>query len=203
MAIKGYDSTGRQAAARERRMRVLDAAAYLFTHQGWRPTTLEQVAERAGLAPDVVARAFGGKAPLLMAAFRRASFGDYDNLQSAYAGLLLHVGQDVDQRLDAIVDFATGALRAMSGMVPALQQAADEDEAVRELVDLARIRRRTTSAEIVAMATRHGAAQPDAVETVYVLTSGETFLQYVEELSHSPVQYTAWLRRSIDRAVNG
>ena len=184
-------------------MRVLDAAADLFTTQGWRLTTFEQVAEKAALSPEVLERAFGGKAALLMAAFRRASFGDYDNLQAAYAGLLLHAGQEVDQRLDAIVEFATGALRAMSGMVPALQQAADEDESVRELVDLARIRRRTTSAEIVVMATRHGVARPDAVDTVYVLTSGETYLQYVDELGHSPAEYTAWLRRSIDRAVNG
>lgn len=184
-------------------MRVLDAAADLFTSQGWQQTTLEEVAAKSGIAPEVVARAFGGKAALLMAAFRRASFGDYDNLQAAYAGLLLHAGQEVDQRLDAIVEFAGGALRAMAGMVPALQQAAAEDDAVRELVDLARARRRTTSAEIVVMATRHGAVQPDAVDTVYVLTSGETYLQYVEELGHTPQEYARWLRRSIDRAVNG
>ncbi len=184
-------------------MRVLDAAADLFSSQGWRQTTVEEVADKAGIAPEVVARAFGTKAALLMAAFRRASFGDYDNLQAAYAGLLLHAGQEVDHRLDAIVEFASGALRAMSGMVPALQQAADEDEAVRELVDLARIRRRTTSAEIVVMVTRQGVARPDAVDTVYVLTSGEAYLQYVEELGHTSQQYADWLRRSIDRAVNG
>ncbi|SDS82938.1 DNA-binding transcriptional regulator, AcrR family [Nocardioides scoriae] len=203
MAIKGFDPDGRQAAAHRRRMEVLDAAVAEFADHGWRGTTFEGVAQRSGSSVASVARVYTDKAGLLMAAFRRASFGDYDNLQAAYAGLRLHAGMSVDERLGTIADFVSGVMQRVAPLISPLQQAIAEDERIRELVEMARARRLSTSQELVRIISRDGQPRGGAVEQVYVLTSGETYLQVVEELHHPAEAYADWLRSALDVAVNG
>ena len=182
MAIKGFDPDGRQAAAHQRRMEVLDAAVEEFGERGWHGTDFAGVAARAGSSVAAVSHVYTDRAGLLMAAFRRASFGDYDNLQAAYAGLRLHAGMDVDDRLTAISEFVAGAMERVAPLIAPLQQAIAEDERIRELVGLARGRRRSTTQDIVRIVSRDGQPCAGAMEHVYVLTSGETYLQLVEEL---------------------
>src|SRR3954452_21063001 len=56
-----YDSSRRQAAAAERRQRILDAASALFRSDGYGATSVAAIARRAGVAPDTVYASVGPK----------------------------------------------------------------------------------------------------------------------------------------------
>jgi AcrR family transcriptional regulator len=66
----------RAARTRATRRRIVDAAAELFVGQGYAGSTLEQVAERAGVAVQTVYFHFGNKRTLLKEAVDIAAAGD-------------------------------------------------------------------------------------------------------------------------------
>lgn len=199
-----YDSSKRQAAALERRERVLDVASRRFIEDGWTRTSVAVVAAEAGVSTELVSRAFGDKAALLMAAFRRISFGALPDLQAAFGALRLEDEPDLDVRLDRFVEFACNAVEAMAPLVPALHRAADQDDSARRLVERARRRRKGTSAELVTLLSAPGAVvRPGAADVVYVLTSGEIYLQFVEEVGWTTAEFASWLRQSLKDAVSG
>lgn len=199
-----YDSSKRQAAALERRERVLEVATRRFIEDGWSHTSVAAVAAEAGVSTELVSRAFGDKAALLMAAFRRTSFGALPDLQAAFGALRLADEPDLDVRLDRFVEFACNAFEAMAPLVPALHRAADQDDSARRLVEQARERRRGTSAELVSLLGAPGSVvRPGAADAVYVLTSGEIYLQFVDEVGWTRVEFSRWLRQSLKDAVSG
>ena len=73
-AGRGPGRRGDQARATRRR--IVDAAAELFIRYGYAATTLEQVAERAGVAVQTVYFHFGNKRTLLKQAVDIAAAGD-------------------------------------------------------------------------------------------------------------------------------
>jgi AcrR family transcriptional regulator len=66
----------RNAQARATRRRIIDAAAQLFIADGYAATTLEQIAERAGVAVQTVYFHFGNKRTVLKEAVDVAAVGD-------------------------------------------------------------------------------------------------------------------------------
>jgi AcrR family transcriptional regulator len=62
-----YDSQVRREAAAQTRARILDAAWARFDDQGYARTTIRQIAEDAGVAPDTVYAVFGNKPSVLTA----------------------------------------------------------------------------------------------------------------------------------------
>ncbi len=70
-----YDSSGRQAQARQNRETVLDAAQRLFLHGGYAVTTIAAIARKAGVSVETIYKAFGGKAGLVRAIYERGLAG--------------------------------------------------------------------------------------------------------------------------------
>jgi len=66
----------RGAQARATRRRIVDAAAAAFVENGYTATTLEQIAEQAGVAVQTVYFHFGNKRTVLKAAVDIAAVGD-------------------------------------------------------------------------------------------------------------------------------
>jgi AcrR family transcriptional regulator len=67
-AENGARPRGRRPGPSTTREEILDAARSLFGTHGYDRTTLRMIAERAGVDPALVARAFGGKEGLFLAA---------------------------------------------------------------------------------------------------------------------------------------
>jgi AcrR family transcriptional regulator len=61
----------RRRDSADSRRRLLEAAAALFAARGYHQTTLREVGQRAGVDPALIARYFGSKAELYLAALRR------------------------------------------------------------------------------------------------------------------------------------
>lgn len=76
--VKGHPKTSTRRAERARltRGRIIHAAAELFVERGYGATTLDQVAERAGVAVQTVYFHFGNKSTLLKLALDVAAVGD-------------------------------------------------------------------------------------------------------------------------------
>jgi AcrR family transcriptional regulator len=71
-----YDASGRQERARARRRAMVLAAKELFERDGFQPTTIAAVAERAGVSAESVYKAFGTKAAVAKAVFDFVIAGD-------------------------------------------------------------------------------------------------------------------------------
>lgn len=76
--------TPRRRDSADSRRRLLESADALFSERGYHQTTLREVGQRAGVDPALIARYFGSKAELYLAALRRDVPGaqepfDFDN----------------------------------------------------------------------------------------------------------------------------
>ncbi|UGT56133.1 TetR/AcrR family transcriptional regulator [Nocardia asteroides] len=78
-----YDASGRRAQARARRHAMVTAAKDLFERDGFRPTTIAAIAERAGVSAESVYKAFGTKAALAKAVFDVVIAGDDEDVPVA------------------------------------------------------------------------------------------------------------------------
>lgn len=200
---RSYDSSGRQAAAIRRRECVVAVAIQLFATHGWTGTTLAMVAKEAGVSTELVSGAFGGKPGLLLAAARSSTFAPGETLTEAVASIHLADVDGVDARMAAAVSFAVKSLRAMAPLMPAMIHAANEDEQALALIQEGRTRRSQMSRDMVRLLQRsEGEPDPNAVDLVYLVTSGEVYLQLVLELGWSEERFAAWLRDELERIVN-
>ena len=75
-AVAGRGKTRRGEQARATRRRIVDAASALFIENGYPPTTLDQIAARAGVAVQTVYFHFGNKRTVLKEAVDVAAVGD-------------------------------------------------------------------------------------------------------------------------------
>jgi AcrR family transcriptional regulator len=73
---RSYDSSRRQAQARQTRSAVLESARTELLAKGYAGTTIAAVARGAGVSVETVYKAFGNKAGLLKATFDVAIVGD-------------------------------------------------------------------------------------------------------------------------------
>jgi AcrR family transcriptional regulator len=71
-----YDASNRRSKASARRHAVVLAATALFERDGFRPTTITAVAERAGVSVESIDKGFGTKAALAKAVFDFVIAGD-------------------------------------------------------------------------------------------------------------------------------
>ncbi len=74
---------GKRRAASESRERILDSAAQVFATYGFRHTTFEEVATRAGVSRTLLYRHFDGKTDLLRAVRERALTAWADSVSRA------------------------------------------------------------------------------------------------------------------------
>ena len=81
MAVKrSYSSTKRQAQARETRRSILEAALELFVTSGYAATSIQTIAEQAGVAVQTVYAVFGTKRELLRQLIESTIAGDDEPL---------------------------------------------------------------------------------------------------------------------------
>ncbi len=201
MSTRPYDASRRRAAAEQRRLGIVEAAARLFAERGWTGTTLGDIATAAGVSLELVTKAFGNKASLLQASLSQVGFSGYPDVAAAFEGLGLDSAADFDARLDAIVEFTCDTLARLGPLVPALVSGAEQHPVLREEMLAAREAHVRSSAAAVRLLAGEGAPD-DAVDVVYVLTRAETYLAFVQQRDWEPARYAAWLRRALRQVVN-
>lgn len=130
-----YRSRLRAEQAAATRRLVLDAATRLFLERGYAGTSMDAIAEEAGVGRSTVFAAAGGKAWLLKTAYDRAIVGDDEQVPFARRPEVrkLFVMNDPTEIVTAYAGLISDAERRVSAIYEVVRSAAAADPEVHEL----------------------------------------------------------------------
>ena len=205
---RSYDTAQRRLQSAASRQRIVDEARRLFLANGYRTTTIAEIASAAGVNPDTVYRLVGRKPMVLRELIEQALSGT----DHAIAGEdRSHVRAMVIEP-DPVVklEIYAAALRATHGrMAPlflALRDASStepEAEQVwkeigdRRAVNMRKLVRNVRSAKTA----RYATSTSEAADTVWALNSPELYVMLTVERGWTPQRYERWLARSLCRLL--
>ena len=193
-------STGKKGEkSRQTRQRIRQAAYELFVDQGYGATTLQGIAERAGVAVQTIYFAFGNKPSLLkelvdvtiagddepIPTMQRAWFLDALAAGTAEAQLRAHVRGtcDILQRVAPIMD----VLRAAGAQDPSLAGMWQQDSDPRLEVHTAAAR-----SLVAKPGARTDLSVEYAADLLFGLLSPELYLLFVRDRGWTPERWEQW-----------
>ena len=198
-----YDARKRrQRAEQERRAtrtRVIEAATRLFEANGYRGTTMADIAREAGVAMQSVYTAGRGKADLLNAAVGLAVAGDDEEVlvhdRPAFAAVAAE--PDPVAQVGIIAELICQIQERSEPMQLAQREAAASDPAVATTLDSAhRLRLETIRAVIGMLPEDRLRSTPEAsADTVWAVASAEVFLLLRRVRGWSWDEIRSWLSR--------
>jgi AcrR family transcriptional regulator len=197
-----YRSEKRQAAAARTRARILDSARRLFSERGIEATTLNAIAEDAGVAVASVYKVMRSKEGILRALMEAVLFGP------TYRAVLARLADEVDPvvLIERTAEVARaiyeaearelGDVRAMAGFSPALGAVEAEFEALRLELQAARV-----DALFDAGRARLDLTRDQARRVLWLYTAREVWRKLTVEAGWSGEEYESWLRRTLVEAL--
>jgi len=199
---RDYRSELRAAQAQETRRAIVAAASRLFVEDGYGATTIDAVAEAAGVSRKTVFTAVGGKLDLLKMALdwavagddRPVAVADREEMRQALAA------DDATALLSGCARAIVAISSRSVGLAQALEVAAGADPAARELVEQGQKHRVDDARRIV-----------DRVRDLGALTSGFTYGEAVDLvwLATDPVLFDrlvrvrGWSRKRFEKWLSG
>lgn len=195
-----YDSTRRQAQARETRQQILAAARVLFITRGFAGTTMEAIAQEAGVAVETVYTGFGSKRALLARLVDRAVGGDDEPTQILDRPGPQQVRSETDQRRQLHM-FARDMADIMERVGPlfgVMRAAATIEPEIAALLERLLSARRENLGVFVQWLAHNGPLRPgltesEATDTVWTLTSAEVHHLLTVDRGWSREHYIQWL----------
>ncbi len=203
-----YDSPLRKAQAAATRRAVIDAAAILFIEHGYVATSLDAIAETAGVSRATVT-AVGGKKTLLKTAYDVALVGDDEPVPFPLrpASLAVRAEPDPFRYLDGYVGLLIEIDRRLAPMYEAVRGAASADPEVRDVFETIGAERRVGAGNVVGDLSAKGARLRDgldpeaAADILWVFIDPGLFHLLVHRRGWSPERFGAWLADSIKRQL--
>ncbi|MDZ5619811.1 TetR/AcrR family transcriptional regulator [Nocardioides bizhenqiangii] len=207
MTVKrSYSSAKRDAQARATRRSILDAARDLFVTTGYTATTIQAIAERAGVAVQTVYAVFGNKRELLRQLIESTIAGADEPVEMTNRPEAQAVAAEPDPRRRAELDAAL-ARSIMERVAPILRVTAEaaasdpELAAMMHAVKMARREEMVTAAAMLAGADGLRTTQEEAEATLYVLYSPHVADMLIGDYGWSPERYEKWLSRMLLQSV--
>lgn len=206
-------SSGRHAVRRRRgddtRRKVEEAAGRLFAERGYQPTTMQAIADEAGVHVQTIYLAYGTKAAVLAAAATRLVAGDEDPdshpSERRWAREIMATGDPV-RKLRLYVRHVRRVAARIVRLVDMLRAAAPSDPDVAAfLAHMQEGRREGPYALMAPLAEtgrlRAGVTLADAADITYALASADTFRALVEDRGWSGNRAEAWITDQLCRAL--
>jgi AcrR family transcriptional regulator len=189
-----YHSLARERQAEESRQRILEAARSLFLQKGYAGTTVDAIAEGAGLSPKTVTAVFGSKLGVLTELVQPSAFGQ------RYQQLLERLQTDPDP-VQRVVLTASIACQVYDALAPELDLLRGAASIAPELAELARqveVRRREYQGRLItyliSRGVLHQGLQPEeATDELWALSSYDLYRLLVVERGWASERYEAWL----------
>ena len=202
---RAYRSPLRAEKAAETRRSIITAAAEVFSERGYVGTTMQQVAEQAGVSVESVNK-IGTKPDLLIKAFQQtyAGEGGWKSIIDQPQLMEIMSNEDTEQAVRGYAEFIAAANARSGGIWAAVRAAATSEERISKAVaDLIARKREDFMIGHGWYASRgmaDAATSPEAFAAhLYVLTSQETYDQLTRDWGYSTEAYTEWLRVAIMR----
>jgi len=201
---RDYRSGLRAAQAADTRRLIVAASSRLFVEDGYGATTIDAVAEAAGVSRKTVFTAVGGKVDLLKTALDWAVAGDDQPIAMADRPALreLLALDDPVALLTAWANVMVDIDVRVAGLFLALEVAADGDDAASGLLEESRGQRlagaRTVVKRLVAMdALTDGVSRTDAVDLAWLATDPVLYDRFVRIRGWSVGKFETWLARTL------
>jgi AcrR family transcriptional regulator len=198
--VRKYDSSRRQAQARQTRLQIAEAARSLFMERGYGGTTIEAIAEKAGVAPETVYASFKNKRNVLSFLFDISIGGDDEDIRLLDRPDPQAVLRETDQRrqLSLFARDITKILHRAAPIFEILRIAGKTEPEIAELVQRL-LRERMANMSMVAKSVvangplRKGLNRMRAAELIWAMTSPELYLLFIRDRGWTDEQYTQWL----------
>ncbi|MCU1490115.1 MAG: putative TetR family transcriptional regulator [Acidimicrobiaceae bacterium] len=195
----------RKAKARATRAAIIDAAGDLFVELGYLGTSIQTIADVAGVSRATVFNSVGGKLALLKTAFDVATVGDDEPVPLPQRPQALAVRAEPDAR-KAVAGYAamvTGVSSRVAGIYEAFRCAAGVDLRVR--VQWTRVQQERFGGakgfvEILSAKgpLRDGLTPEDAADLVWVLIDASLYHRLVIERSWTTSTFQTWLTATME-----
>jgi AcrR family transcriptional regulator len=203
-----YNSTRRQAQARQTRLQIAEAARALFSERGYAGTTIEAIAEKAGVAPETIYTAFRNKRNVLSFLFDVSVGGDDEPIRVIDRPNPQAVFKETDQhrQLTLFAKDITQILQRAAPVFEILHIAAKTEPEIARLVQRLlqeRLANMTMVAKHIAAngPLRNGLERTGAAELIWGITSPELYLLFRRDLGWSDEQYIQWLTDALIRLL--
>jgi AcrR family transcriptional regulator len=196
------------AQARATRRRIIDAAAALFVQKGYAATTLEQVAEHAGVAVQTVYFHFGNKRTVLKEAVDVAAVGDDEPVALLDRPWMQRVREEPDPH--RVIDLWTENSRAITARIGPIMgvvrdaAATDPDMAAQWATnEQQRLTAFQTFAQLLAdrNALKPGLAIAEATDIIFGLLSLELYLLLTTRRSWTAERWQQWVSQMLSAAL--
>jgi AcrR family transcriptional regulator len=203
-----YRSHLRAEQAAQTRRRILEASGELFTERGYIATTIEAVAEKAGVAVDTVYAIFGNKRAMLSAVVDFRVTGSTEGSDVLAGEEPQALRQLTDQR-QIITGFATDISRRVERVRPiddVLRGAAASDPDINDLRARMQENRFAKMGEFIGWLASKGPLRNDmdidtATATTWTLTSPEVNRMLRDVRGWSAERYVEWLSTTLARVL--
>jgi AcrR family transcriptional regulator len=205
-----YQSRLRAEQAEATCQLVLDTATRLFVERGYAATSIDAIAETAGVGRSTVFTAAGGKPWLLKTAYDRAVVGDDEQVPLADrpAARQLFEMTDPAQIVAEYAGILSEAAQRVSAIHEVVRSAAGLDPEVRQLWTDIREQRLTGAQTIVALlkkrrGLRKGLSVDVARDVVWVFNDPGLHHTLVGERGWSQDRYRSWLTDTLSQQLIG
>jgi TetR/AcrR family transcriptional regulator, regulator of autoinduction and epiphytic fitness len=196
-----YRSPHRQQQAQATRQQIVDAAGRLFGRDGYFGTTIETVAQEAGVAVPTVYAAFGSKRAILSALVDSAIFGtDPPGAPVGERSWYPVIAAEFNpaRLLRRWAEYLCEVNARVAPVQRVVQSAASSDPEIAGLWQRMKDQRlvgQTAIAQLLAERTvlRAGVNSGQAADTLYVLSDAHLYDAYVHDRGWSPAQLSHWL----------
>lgn len=198
-----YRSPVRAASARATREAVLAAAAELFITRGFALTSIEHVAEHAGVSRQTVFTSVGNKTKLLAELRDRALAGDDEAVPVRERPWFVALLADPDPAgvLKRYADGVADIARRYAQLEQVLHQAAGADRGLRELWEVNEQQRHFGATSVVKNLIAKGADlrhdRAASADLLWLLTSSQHYQRLAHARGWSHARYRQWLATTL------
>lgn len=200
-----YDSGGRRALSEQRRRATLDVAQRLFLDRGYAATTVEEIAQGAGVSTATIYKTYAGKVGVLRSLCHRALEGS-GPVPAEERSDALHAGGDLATVLAGWGRLVVEVAPRILPLLIVLNDAASADAEARTLRDelsQERLERMSRNARALADAGHLGphVSVDEARDVLWLATSPEVYDLLVCRRGWSVERYSAHTSRMLRYAL--
>ena len=199
-----YRSQLREEQVGQTRRRIVAAAAALFAEKGYGATTIEAVAQTAGVSRKTVFDSVGGKAQLVKLAYDIAIVGDDEAIPLGHRSEIAAIRSEPDAglMLAGYAALVTTINRRIAGVWRAIEGAAASDPEARqlhqELVEQRRSAMRAPVKRLVTLgALRTGLSAGEAADLLWLFNDPGLYDKLVRQRHWSHARFQKWLTDSL------
>ena len=206
---RSYESPLRKAQAAATRRAIIDTASALFIERGYVATSIDAIAEAAGVSRATIFTSVGGKKALLKTAYDVALVGDDEPIPFPLRPASLAVRAEPDPRrfLIGYTGLVVDINVRLAPIYEAVRGAASADPEVRDVFEAIGTERRIGADRVIGDLLAKGGSLRDglddqaAADVLWVLIDAGLFHLLVHRRGWTPERFEAWLAETMLREL--